>query len=70
MFCRSIAGNYQAMFAIIAFILFAFSWLFHGFGFNPNNWIDWQSFMILGLAALAVHLTPWVAARFPGRRAP
>ena len=44
------------MFGIAAVILFVLSFLFHGFGFTGNAWVDAVSFLYAGLACLALHL--------------
>lgn len=49
------------MLVILAVIAFALSFLFHGFGFAPNNWLDWQSLMVLGLLLFALSGASWPA---------
>lgn len=44
------------MFGVIAVILFALAFLFHGFAFNGNAWVDPASMLYLGLVFLALHL--------------
>jgi hypothetical protein len=41
---------------IIAAILFALGFIFHGFGFHPNAWLAWPSLAMLGLFFTALHL--------------
>lgn len=39
----------------LAALFFAVAFIFHGAGFASNTWLDWQSFMLLGLVCLALH---------------
>lgn len=51
---------------IIAAILFALGFIFHGFGFHPNLWVSWPSLALLGLFFMALQLAGawgWVSAR-------
>jgi hypothetical protein len=48
--------------AVLAVILFAISFFEHGAGGHVSAWFSWQGTMLLGLAALALHLvspSPW-----------
>lgn len=40
----------------LAALFFAVAFIFHGAVFTGNAWIGWQSFMLLGLVFLALHL--------------
>jgi hypothetical protein len=44
------------VFGILAIVAFAIAFVFHGAAFTGSAWVDWQSFMILGLVFLALHL--------------
>jgi hypothetical protein len=39
---------------ILALIAFALAVLFHGFGFSPDAWLDWEGMALLGLFFLAL----------------
>jgi hypothetical protein len=41
---------------ILAAIAFAIGFIFHGAGFTGSAWTGWQSFMLLGLFLLTLHL--------------
>ena len=48
------------MFAWVAAVLFAIAFVIHGGAFTIHTpWLAWQSFALLGLVAVAVHLTGW-----------
>lgn len=38
---------------VVAFLAFALAIVFHGFGFDPNPWINWQGLALIGLLCLA-----------------
>lgn len=40
----------------LAALFFAVAFIFHGAGFAGTAWIDWQSFVLLGLVCLALQL--------------
>jgi len=42
---------------IIAAIIFALGFIFHGFGFHPNLWMTWPSLALLGLFFMALSLS-------------
>ena len=44
------------MCGILAVLAFALAFLFHGFAFKGNVWVDPPSMMYLGLVFLALHL--------------
>lgn len=46
---------------ILAAIIFFIGFVFHGFGFHPNAWVTWPSFVLLGLFFLALELSGAVA---------
>lgn len=47
------------MWAIIAAMLFGIAFVIHGGAFATSSaWLAWQSFALLGLAALALHMIP------------
>jgi hypothetical protein len=50
------------MFGILAVLCFALSFLFHGFKFSGNSWIDATSLLYLGLVFLALHLLGFAVA--------
>lgn len=56
------------MFGILAIVAFAVSFIFHGAGFHGSPWVGWQSFMLLGLILLALHLLGVAAFAFGARR--
>lgn len=49
------------MLAVVAFILFVLSFIFHGLGIDPSAWINWEGLSVLGLAFLAWHFIAPVA---------
>lgn len=44
------------MFGILAVVCFILAVLFHGTGFNPDAWWNWQGVALAGLVFLALHL--------------
>jgi predicted Co/Zn/Cd cation transporter (cation efflux family) len=44
------------VFGILAVLAFALAFLFHGFRFAGNSWVDPASLAYLGLTFLALHL--------------
>jgi hypothetical protein len=43
----------EALVPVVAFLAFALAIVFHGFGFDPNPWINWQGLALIGLLCLA-----------------
>jgi hypothetical protein len=56
------------VFGILAIVALAIAFIFHGAGFHGSAWVDWQSFMLLGLVFLALHLLGVAAFAFGARR--
>jgi hypothetical protein len=38
---------------ILALLAFLLAFIFHGAGFNPDSWFNWQGMALLGLILLA-----------------
>lgn len=44
------------MAAVLALLAFVVAFIFHGAGFNPGAWFNWQGLAVLGLVFVALHL--------------
>lgn len=40
--------------AILAFLAFALAVIFHGAGFDPNLWFNWQGMALIGFLLLTL----------------
>ena len=58
------------MAGILALLAFAFAFVFHGAGFAPDAWFDWQGLTVLGLLLLTLDAAWPRMGTLYARRAP